>query len=115
MENKEINLARPNMDSLQTMEEKSLILQTLIEKFCENSKQYKSEQYDEANTRLEFIDEFFKVLDWDINNSAGYAEQYREVVREDRVSSNGGVKAPDYSFRIGRERKFFVEAKKPLI
>ena len=103
------------MDSLQTMEEKSLILQTLIEKFCENSKQYKSEQYDEANTRLEFIDEFFKVLDWDVGNKQGFSQHYKEVVVEDKVSVQGRLKAPDYSFRIGGVRHFFVEAKKPLI
>ena len=93
--------------------EKSLI--KLCEKFRENEKQYKSGIYDEANTRTDFIDEFFKILEWDINNSAGYAEQYREVVREDKVCINGRQKAPDYSFRIGRTRQFFVEAKKPSI
>jgi hypothetical protein len=27
----------------------------------------------------------------------------------------GAAKAPDYAFRIGKERKFFVEAKKPAV
>ena len=27
----------------------------------------------------------------------------------------GATKAPDYAFRIGKERKFFVEAKKPAV
>ena len=39
--------------------EKSLI--KLCEKFRENEKQYKSGIYDEANTRTDFIDEFFKI------------------------------------------------------
>ncbi|MBA3312355.1 MAG: N-6 DNA methylase [Planctomycetaceae bacterium] len=56
-----------------------------------------------------------KSLGWDIDNSAGYAEQYREVVHEDRVKVAGQTKAPDYSFRIGGTRKFFVEAKKPAV
>ena len=103
------------MDELNTKEEKRQLLENLKEKFCENSKQYKSEQYDEANTRADFIDQFFMLLDWDMYNTNSYAEQYREVVREDKVRINGVQKAPDYSFRIGDTRKFFVEAKKPAI
>ena len=98
-----------------TIEKKKNLLLSLKEKFYENAKQYKSELYDEANTRGDFIDKFFELLDWDISNEAGYAEQYREVVREDKVRINGGVKAPDYSFRVGGTRQFFVEAKKPSI
>ena len=103
------------MDGLNTKEEKKQLLENLKEKFCENSKQYKSNLYDEANTRADFIDQFFMLLDWDMYNTNSYAEQYREVVREDKVRINGGQKAPDYSFRIGDTRKFFVEAKKPAI
>ncbi|MFO7870331.1 MAG: type IV restriction endonuclease, partial [Kiritimatiellia bacterium] len=37
------------------------------------------------------------------------------MVREDPIHIEGKPKAPDYSFRIGGVRKFFVEAKKPSI
>ena len=103
------------MDELTIKEEKRHRLQDLKEKFDENSKQYKSEQYDEANTRIEFIDEFFKVLDWDVGNKQGFSHNYKEVVVEDKVNVQGGLKAPDYSFRIGGVRHFFVEAKKPAV
>ena len=96
------------MEAANIKEEKRLILQALKERFEENVTQYKRNLYDEANTRVEFIDELFKLLDWDINNSQGYAEQYKEVVREDKVRIQGVQKAPDYSFRIGGTRKFFV-------
>lgn len=86
-------------------------LTTLFER---NKKQYTS-VYDEANTRTDFIDKFFELLGWDIRNEQGYSEQYREVVREDKVTICGKVKAPDYAFRIGGLRKFFVEAKKPSV
>lgn len=86
-------------------------LTTLFER---NKKQYTS-VYDEANTRTDFIDKFFELLGWDIRNEQGYSEQYREVVREDKVTIGGKVKAPDYAFRIGGLRKFFVEAKKPSV
>ncbi len=90
-------------------------LSQLTELFERNKKQYNTSAYDEANTRTDFIDKFFELLGWDIRNEQGYSEQYREVVREDKVTIAGRVKAPDYAFRIGRVRKFFVEAKKPSV
>nr|WP_080931882.1 N-6 DNA methylase [Methanosarcina mazei] len=39
----------------------------------------------------------------------------KEVIHEDAIKVSGKTKAPDYSFRIGGIRKFFVEAKKPAI
>ena len=87
----------------------------LIDRFKEHLEQYKGASYDEANTRTDFIDPLFKLLGWDVANTASYAEQYREVIREDKVSIEGGAKAPDYCFRIGGVRKFFVEAKKPSV
>ena len=97
------------------MKEKLNKLKELCDLFESNIKEYKSAKYDEANTRTDFIDKFFEVLDWDVRNNQGYAEGYREVVREDKVIIEGKPKAPDYSFRIGGNRKFFLEAKKPSI
>jgi hypothetical protein len=76
-------------------------LQELTTLFESNYAQYKSLQYDEANTRVDFIDPFFALLDWDIANKQGFSERYREVVREDKVVIEGKIKAPDCSFRIG--------------
>jgi type I restriction-modification system DNA methylase subunit len=87
----------------------------LIDRFKEHLEQYRGVSYDEANTRTDFIDPLFELLGWDVANTASYAEQYREVIREDKVSIEGGTKAPDYCFRIGGVRKFFVEAKKPSV
>ena len=50
-----------------------------------------------------------------MRNEKGKLEKLREVVHEDRVSVRGRMKAPDYSFRLGRERAFFLEAKKPSV
>jgi hypothetical protein len=69
----------------------------------------------EAAVRIEFINPLFEALGWDVSNRSGYAEQYKEVVHEDSVLVGTATKAPDYSFRIGGVRKFFVEAKKPSI
>jgi len=90
-------------------------LRSLVSLFSVNIAQYKSSQYDEANTRTDFIDKFFTLLDWDIANNQGFSESYRDVVREDKIKIDGSKKAPDYSFRIGGVRKFFVEAKKPSV
>ncbi len=87
----------------------------LVELFKSNCDQYHSPAFSEAAVRHQFIDPFFASLGWDVNNMQGYAEQYKEVVHEDKVKVSGATKAPDYSFRIGKERKFFVEAKKPAV
>jgi len=85
----------------------------LVKTFKENIKQYQQSTYKEAQVRKEFIDKFFKFLGWDVDNEQGFAEQYKEVVNEDSIKIAGKIKAPDYGFRIGGIRKFFVEAKKP--
>ena len=85
----------------------------LIERFQENRDVYCSSQYNEAQARIEFIDPFFKALGWDMTNKKGYAEAYKEVIHEDAIKVGGATKAPDYAFRIGGVRKFFVEAKRP--
>lgn len=88
----------------------------LIQRFEEQKESYKSRDYNETQTRREFIDPFFKALGWDIDNKAGYAEAYKEVIHEDRIRIDERVKAPDYSFRmVGGKRLFFVEAKKPSV
>jgi len=50
-----------------------------------------------------------------VNNTQGHAEAYKDVVYEDVLKIGGETKAPDYSFRVGGTRKFFVEAKKPSV
>jgi len=69
--------------------------------------------YNETQIRREFIDPLFKALGWDIDNQQGHAEAYKDVIHEDAIKVGGATKAPDYCFRIGGVRKFFVEAKKP--
>ena len=85
----------------------------LIERFDRNREAYLSNEYNEAQVRLELINPFFKALGWDMYNEAGYAEAYKDVVHEDAIKIGGVTKAPDYAFRIGGVRKYFVEAKRP--
>ncbi len=87
----------------------------LIERFDRNRAAYRSEQYNEARLRIEFLNPLFEALGWDVNNRQGYAEAYKDVIYEDAIKIGGATKAPDYCFRVGGTRKFFVEAKKPAI
>ncbi len=87
----------------------------LIEAFRRGLKGFKSPAYNEAQLRVEFIDPFFEALGWDIYNKSHTSEQYKDVIHEDSIKVAGGTKAPDYCFRIGSEKIFFVEAKKPAL
>jgi hypothetical protein len=87
----------------------------LIERFAQHVDAYKSGQYNETQLRREYLDPFFKALGWDIDNYAGYAEAYKDVIHEDAIKVGEATKAPDYCFRIGGTRKFFLECKKPSV
>ncbi|MFH1549813.1 MAG: N-6 DNA methylase, partial [Planctomycetota bacterium] len=87
----------------------------LVEQFGRNIDSYRESRYKEAQLRKEFIDPFFEALGWDTANRAGKAEAYKDVIHEASLKADGGTKAPDYCFRIGGTRKFFVETKKPSI
>jgi hypothetical protein len=91
------------------------IIHRLVARFEENRDAYRSGRYNEAQLREEFLNPFFKALGWDVYNDNDNAPQYREVLHEDSIDIEGKSKAPDYAFRIGPERKFFVEAKKPAV
>ncbi len=91
------------------------VIADLVERFDQQSDAYKSGQYNEAQLRKEFIDPMLKALGWDMENVSGYAEAYKDVIHEDAIKIGGATKAPDYCFRIGGTRKFFLEAKKPSV
>ena len=87
----------------------------LIKRFDSHRESYKSGQYNETQVRREFIDPLFTSLGWDVDNKQGYAESYKDVIHEDAIKVGGVTKAPDYCFRVGGTRKFFLEAKKPSV
>jgi len=87
----------------------------LVDLFRRNADAYHAPQYYKAMVRQEFINLLFKCLVWDMDNEQGYAEAYKDVIHEDAIKVGGATKAPDYCFRIGGTRKFFLEAKKPAV
>ena len=99
------------LDKEQAKEE----ISRLVQVFKDNFRQYKLPTYKEAQVRIEFIDKFFKTLGWDVDNKQEFSEQFKEVVSEDAIKIGGNTKAPDYAFRIGGQRIFFVETKKPSV
>ena len=105
---------------MQSKNEAQQQITNLVERFNDQKEFYKNKDYNETQTRRDFIDPFFEALGWDVANKNDYAESYREVIHEDRVKvkeKNGEkTKAPDYAFRlVGGKRLFFVEAKKPSV
>ena len=91
-------------------------IQNLIKRFENQIDTYQKSDYNETQTRIDFVNPFFIALGWDVDNKQGLAEPYRQVVHEDILKiKKAPYKRPDYSFRVGGVRKFFVEAKKPSI
>jgi hypothetical protein len=97
------------------MSETPAQVRNLIAKFEQNLESYRNPAYGEAEVRIEFINPLFDLLGWDVANKAGHAEAYKDLIHEDAIKVGGTTKAPDYSFRIGGVRKFFLEAKKPSV
>jgi hypothetical protein len=91
------------------------LIQQLVERYRDNSADYHAQTYKEFRLRKEFIDPFFECLGWDLANKSALAEAYKEVIHEDAIKVDGGSKAPDYAFRVGGTRKFFVETKAPNV
>ncbi len=87
----------------------------LVDHFRLHRETYRAPGYKEAQLRQEFVDPVFELLGWDMRNQGKLADAYKDVVHEDSIKVGGWTKAPDYCFRVGGTRKFFVETKKPLV
>ena len=87
----------------------------LIEGFEASRKEYHQGHYNETQTRVDYVNPLFAALGWDMDNHDRLSETLRDVVHEDSLKIGGTTKAPDYSFRAGGSRKFFLETKKPSV
>ncbi len=92
-------------------------MQELIDRYHQRRNEYinRNSLYSETDIREDFINPFFELLGWDVRNERNLSRRFREVVRETRVAVDKQTKRPDYEFKLGPERKFYVEAKKPNI
>ena len=87
----------------------------LVARYQRNRDLYRGANYNEARLRQEFLNPFFESLGWDVANKAGLTEVFKPVIHEESIKVAGATKAPDYTFRIGGRRTFFVGAKKPAV
>jgi len=93
----------------------------LVDRFDQDRKVFLSGDYKEEQLRLEFLNPFLSAFGWDMDNKQGLSETFKQVIHEESIKAcpersrrvAGASKAPDYTFRIGGRRTFFVEVKKP--
>ncbi len=89
----------------------------LVENFRQNQTDYLSEAYNETQTRTDFISPLLEAFGWDVYNTQRQPLRLREVIEEAtvEVGEERHSKRPDYELRLARQRKLFVEAKKPSV
>jgi len=87
----------------------------LVDKFSRRINEYRGSLYNETELRNEFVNPFFAALGWDMDNRQGLSSDLKEVKVEESIRVEESVRNPDYSVRLGWNRKFFVETKKPSI
>ena len=90
---------------------KKEMLEKLMKRFHEYEDTYRTARdYNEQDTRDEFISPLLECFGWDVHNRKGIAPQHKEVVVEKFSNEN---ERPDYTLTINGVSKIFVEAKKP--
>lgn len=88
----------------------------LVRSFQRNEGDYLRATYNETQARTDFITPLLAAFGWDVHNGAGHPSGLREVIEEATVEVGEGLsKRPDYELRLARQRKLFVEAKKPSV
>lgn len=89
----------------------------LVRRFRRNEADYLNAGYNETQARTEFITPLLEAFGWDVHNRRALPLIYREVIEEAtvEVGEERLSKRPDYELRLARQRKIFVEAKKPSV
>ncbi len=89
----------------------------LVRNFQRNEADYLRATYNETQARTDFITPLLAAFGWDVYNAAGHPTGLREVIEEATVEVDEAhsSKRPDYELRLARQRKMFVEAKKPSV
>lgn len=89
------------------------ILKERVNSYGKHAPQLRSDGYDEAKLRNDYLNPIWRALGWDLENQAGLTQQLREVDIESRVDEAGKKKRADYLFRTDGLSRFICEAKKP--
>lgn len=110
-----VALAAPDSD--EAKEQARARVAELVERFRRNEADYRDAGYNETQARTEFITPLLEAFDWDVHNRRALPLIYREVIEEAtvEVGEERLSKRPDYELRLARQRKIFIEAKKPSV
>lgn len=89
----------------------------LVQNFRRHEADYLRTAYNETQVRTDFITPLLEAFGWDVHNAGGQPLAFREVIEEATVdvAEERLSKKPDYELRLARQRKLFVEAKKPHV
>lgn len=89
----------------------------LVQHFAQNETDYLRPTYNETQVRTDFITPLLEAFGWDVHNAMAQPLNLREVIEEATVEVGAEKlsKRPDYELRLARQRKLFVEAKKPHV
>ncbi len=101
-----------NQENIDTGKE---IMAELVAKFNNNKEFYTSNLFKEEEAKIEFINPMFEALGWDIHNKQCLGPNFKEVIFEESLAVGKETKAPDYSFRLGGQLIYYLEAKKPSV
>lgn len=81
-----------------------LSIRNLIQGFAKHLRELKGPDYKESQVRLHYIDPFWELLGWDVDNREQRAPQDVEVIIEPSMDTvdDQGLKSrrPDYLFRL---------------
>lgn len=89
----------------------------LVRNFLHQEADHIAAGYNETQARTDFITPMLEAFGWDVHNTSGQPLGLREVFEEAtvEVGEERLSKRPDYELRLARQRKLFVEAKKPRV
>ena len=100
----------------ENIEKGRAIIADLVARFNSNKSFYTtSKLYKEEEAKVEFINPMMEALGWDVHNKQGLGPNFKEVVFEETLAVGKETKAPDYSFRLGGQLIYYLEAKKPSV
>ncbi len=101
------------------MPDRPMTIDDLVRGFAQHIRELKGPDYLEARVRSQYIDPFWRLLGWDVDNRAQLGPADAEVIMEPTVDVADGqrlrARRPDYIFRLNGFPRFVVEAKKPAV
>ena len=72
---------------------------------------YMSERFSERETREQFLNEFFTILGWDVENRREVFLYQQDTIPEARLRLGDTMHYADYAFRVDARTRFYCEAK----